>query len=72
MTERREYTLSVEGMTCGGCAAAVERIVSRIDPGAKAKVDLGAGEARIEGEAAPEAVCEALSKAGYPARPRAH
>lgn len=71
MTERREYTLSVEGMHCGGCAAAVERIVLRVDPGAKARVDLGAGEARVEGEASPEAVCEALAKAGYPAKPRA-
>lgn len=71
MSERREYRLSVEGMSCGGCAAAVEKIVLRVDPGAKAKVDLGAREALIEGEAAPEAVCEALSKAGYPATPRA-
>ncbi|TVR09500.1 MAG: heavy-metal-associated domain-containing protein [Salinarimonadaceae bacterium] len=71
MGERREYRLSVEGMGCGGCVAAVEKIVLRVDPGAKAQVDLAAGEARIEGEAAPEAVCEALAQAGYPASPRA-
>ncbi|MCG6122156.1 MAG: heavy-metal-associated domain-containing protein [Microvirga sp.] len=71
MVERREYRLSVEGMNCGGCAAAVEKIVQRVDPGARAQVDLEAGEARIEGQAAPDVVCEALAKAGYPATQRA-
>ena len=52
-------------MTCDGCVNAVTRVLSRV-PGARAvQVDLGAGRAVVEGEAAPDALLAAVRKAGY-------
>ena len=35
-----DVVLAVKGMTCGGCANAVTRVVKRLDPGAEVSVDL--------------------------------
>jgi copper chaperone len=67
MSERRDYVFKVEGMSCGGCVSAVEKIVRRVDPQAQIKVDLAAARADVATQAAPEAVSEALTKAGYEA-----
>ncbi len=42
-----QVTLNVTGMTCGGCAASVTRVLSRIDGVAKAQVDLGNARAEV-------------------------
>jgi copper chaperone len=60
--------LNVEGMTCGGCAASVEKIIRRADPDARVRVDLASG--RVEAETSAEAgkLAEAISAAGYQAK----
>ena len=58
-------SLEVRGMSCGHCAAAVTRAIRDVDPGAEVKVDLERGRVDVQGQAAPAAVSEAVSEAGY-------
>lgn len=61
--------LTVEGMTCSGCSAAVERVIKRVDPAAGVKVDLASGRVEVETAAAAQTLAEAVTAAGYGARP---
>lgn len=64
-----EITLKIEGMTCGGCKAAVERILNA-QPGITAvKVDLPGGQATVTsaGTTAAQALAAAVADAGYDA-----
>jgi copper chaperone len=67
MSETREISLAIEGMSCGGCVAAVERIVKKIDPQAVIRVDLDAGAAQLRTQAPAATFCAALDKGGFPA-----
>ncbi len=67
MSENGEISLTIQGMSCGGCVAAVERIVRNVDPAANIRVDLDAGAAQLQTQAPVEAVCAALDKGGFPA-----
>ena len=72
---------AIEGMTCAGCSAAVERVVSRVEGVGKASVNLMLNRAWVEpaepegSEARTEAqtdalaakVVEAVHMAGYDA-----
>ncbi|MFT4149514.1 MAG: heavy metal translocating P-type ATPase [Paracoccaceae bacterium] len=64
--------LSVEGMTCASCTARVERVL-KAQPGvADAVANLATRQAKVtlwEGGAAPQALADAVRKAGYEARP---
>ena len=63
-------SLKIDGMTCGGCKAAVERILAA-QPGVKAaSVDLENGRALVTAAdgVAPEALADAIEDAGYEAR----
>ncbi|KPQ11685.1 MAG: copper chaperone CopZ [Saliniramus fredricksonii] len=70
MSETSQISLAIEGMSCGGCLAAVERIVKKIDPQAVIRVDLDAGAAQLRTQAPVETVCAALDKGGFPAQAR--
>ena len=62
----QHLTLRVEGMTCGGCVAAVRNVLSR-QPGVKSsKVEIGSVELDLD-EAAQslDSVRKAIAKAGY-------
>jgi Cu+-exporting ATPase len=61
------YTFNVEGMSCAACVGRVERILSAVEGAGKARVNLAAGTARVEGGKAAR-MAEALSKAGFAAR----
>jgi copper chaperone len=67
MSERREYAFDVEGMSCGGCVTAVEKIVRRVDPEAEIRVDLAGARAQVATSAPPQAIGEALTRGGYEA-----
>ncbi len=69
MSAPHDIVLSVKGMTCGGCANAVTRVVKKTDPEAQVQVDLASGrvEARTRADAAQLAA--AITKAGYEANP---
>lgn len=59
--------LKVEGMTCGGCAASVERAILRADPFAKVKIDLTTGRVEAESRASATELAAAVKAAGYDA-----
>ncbi len=67
----RELRLDVIGMTCGSCAARVEKTLNR-QPGVEASVNFATGEAmvRIAEDAPPfEVLREAVRARGYDIRP---
>lgn len=58
--------LAVGGMSCGSCAATIERALTSTPGVRAAKVDLAAGEATVEVNAVPaEVLVAAISGAGY-------
>jgi len=57
--------LTVSGMTCGGCAAAVSRALTGIPGVVAARVDLSAGRATVTGTAQPQELIRALEAAGF-------
>lgn len=60
-------TLAIRGMTCGGCARTIERVVSRV-PGVKnVKVDFDLGLAVVNGPASPSDLIGAVKATGYDA-----
>ncbi len=64
--------LAVEGMTCGACAARVQRVLGRV-AGATASVNYATGRARVDLAAGVpvdlDALVEAVDRLGYRARP---
>ncbi|GAB2650668.1 heavy-metal-associated domain-containing protein [Nocardia goodfellowii] len=60
-------TVTVTGMTCGGCANSVRTEVGRIDGVTSVDIDLGSGLVTVD-SASPvsrEAITAAVAKAGY-------
>jgi copper chaperone len=62
-----ETHFSVKGMKCGGCIAKATEAVSVLPGFASAEFDLKNGRAVVKGSVDPQAVVNALTKAGYPA-----
>ena len=61
-------TLKIRGMTCGGCVASVQRVLSGIDGVGRAEVSLANNEARVEfepGRVKPADLEAAVEDAGY-------
>ena len=66
----QETTLNIEGMTCGGCVANVEKILRGIDGVERADVSLDEGLARVRFDAQRTSVAElvdAVEDAGFDA-----
>ncbi|ALK08234.1 heavy-metal-associated domain-containing protein [Blastochloris viridis] len=58
-------TLTVTGMTCGGCAATVEKLIKREDAAAKVAVDLASGRVEADTSAPAEVLIKAIEDAGF-------
>lgn len=58
--------LKVEDMSCGHCAATVEKAVKGIDPAAQVQVDLPSGTVLVASKAEEGRIREAIRQAGYP------
>ncbi len=73
MTDSRTVELAVDGMSCAGCAAGVERVLRAQRGVAGARVEFLTGRATVEVDASadPAGLASAVSAAGYPARPLA-
>lgn len=65
-------TLSVTGMTCGGCVKTVERVLSRVPGVTGVSAELTSGSATVGGNAAQDELIAALRTAGYDAGIAAH
>jgi copper chaperone len=62
--------VQVKGMTCGGCARSVARVLQKMNGVASAEVSLDQGEAKIAFDPRQVSVAQlkaALEKAGYQA-----
>jgi copper chaperone len=58
--------LKVEQMTCGHCAATVQKAVKSVDPNADVQVDLAGGVISVTTTADGAVIGEAIREAGYP------
>ena len=58
--------LKVEQMSCGHCAATVQKAVKSVDPGADVQVDLARGAVLVRTTAEEARISEAIRDAGYP------
>jgi len=69
-TEPAETTLSIQGMTCGGCAAAVKIQLKRTEGVTAYQVSLEKAEAEVTYDPAkttPDRIAESVSKTGFKA-----
>ncbi|HEV7253638.1 MAG TPA: heavy-metal-associated domain-containing protein [Mesorhizobium sp.] len=58
--------LKVEEMSCGHCAATVQKAVKGVDPAADVQVDLSGGTVSVASDAEESRIREAIRQAGYP------
>lgn len=66
----QNITLTVGGMTCGGCAKSVERALAAVDGVEKVAVNLEAGSAQVTFDAAradAQKLIAAVEDAGFDA-----
>ncbi len=63
----QKIVLAVQGMTCGGCAEAVKRVIRKIDSTAEVNVALDTGRVEAVTIALGADLAAAVSKAGYEA-----
>jgi copper chaperone CopZ len=57
--------LSVSGMTCGGCANTLTRVLARVPGVTRAEVDLASGRVQVLGTARADELLDAVRGAGY-------
>lgn len=62
---REALVLSISGMTCGGCASTLTRVLSRVPGVTRAEVDLAGARAQVLGTASPDELLAAVRRAGY-------
>ena len=55
----------IEGMSCPHCQASVNKAISKLEGVESVSVDLGSGEAVVEGDVDDSAVREAIYEAGF-------
>lgn len=59
-------TLKVSGITCGGCAASIQRALGAVLPGAAVKVDITGGTVAVDAAVAQSDIIKtAIENAGY-------
>lgn len=60
--------LAITGMTCGGCASTVTRVLQKVPGVTRAEVDLASERAQVEGSAAAADLVAAAEAAGFGAQ----
>ena len=61
-----QYTLQVEGMTCGHCERAVQQALHGVDAQAHIQIDRPANKVVVQSEhASREALAAAIAEEGY-------
>lgn len=68
MAEQQKISLRITGMTCDGCAGHVERALAGVSGVAEARVpgwESGRAELTASADVSPEALVEAVKRAGY-------
>lgn len=62
-------TLTVEGMSCSGCEQSVETALTKVPGVRNATADADSGTVTVDGDADAATLREAVSAAGFEARP---
>ncbi|RKF38338.1 heavy-metal-associated domain-containing protein [Paraburkholderia fungorum] len=57
--------LEIPDMSCGGCANAIARAVTGLDPAAKLDVDVAVKIVKVASTLPPQSVIEAIEAAGF-------
>ena len=60
------FTLTVSGMTCGGCINAVTRAIQAQDPQAKVQADLATQVVSLETSLSLDLAAQLITDAGFP------
>ncbi|MFV0680228.1 heavy-metal-associated domain-containing protein [Ottowia sp.] len=60
-----QQQLTVTGMTCGHCEAAVQRAIKQLDGNAQVKIDRAANLVEVESSQPREAIAAAIREEGY-------
>lgn len=58
--------LKVKDMSCGHCAATIEKTVKGVDADARVEINLASKTVHVDGAADTAAIVAALDEAGYP------
>ncbi|MCP3868437.1 MAG: heavy-metal-associated domain-containing protein [Gammaproteobacteria bacterium] len=58
-------TYKVEGMSCGGCASAVEQVIGVVLPHSQVTVELKEGLVMVEGVSDDSLIRQAVEDAGF-------
>ena len=61
------FTVGVEGMTCGGCASRLERLLLQTEGVESCAVSLDEKQATVHGSVSPDTVREVVRRAGFDA-----
>ena len=64
-----QYTLQVEGMTCGHCERAVTDAVLELDPQAQVRIDRAQHRVEVDSTQPREALAAAIAAEGYQVAP---
>ena len=64
-----QYTLQVEGMTCGHCERAVTQAVQQVDPAAQVRIARASGKVDVDSTAPRDTLAHAIAEEGYTVAP---
>ena len=62
-----ELTLSIQGMSCGGCVGKIEKALSGRSDVSEIEINLADASAKIRGNIAKEEACDIVNKLGFEA-----
>lgn len=72
MANEQRTEFFVNSMKCNGCVTNATNAISGLPGYQGAEFDLESGTAIVTGAIDPQAVCQALTEAGYPAVVKSH
>ena len=59
------YEFTVPGISCGGCAKTITRILTELDVSAKVDIDVASKHVKVASSQPREAIVARLSEAGF-------
>jgi len=59
------YEFTVPGISCGGCAKTITRILGELDASAKVEIDVASKHVKVETSQPRDAVVARLADAGF-------
>lgn len=59
------YEFTIPGISCGGCAKTITRILGELDAAAKVEIDVASKHVKVETSQPLEAVVARLADAGF-------